>query len=70
MKLPGWTGKNLARRGRITLAKTVIMATTTYDATVIPLSKWARDMIIIIARNFFWADDEVGHASGGQALVN
>jgi hypothetical protein len=38
-KLPGWMGKNITRPGRITLAKTVLMATVVYHATVIPLSK-------------------------------
>jgi hypothetical protein len=37
-KLPGWMGKNLARPGRITLAKTLLMATVVYHATIIPLS--------------------------------
>jgi hypothetical protein len=69
-KLPGWFGKNLARPGRITLAKSVLMATAVYHATVLPLSKWARDKINKIARNFIWAGDDAEHASGGHALVN
>jgi hypothetical protein len=69
-KLPGWFGKNLARPGRITLAKSVLMDTTTYPAMAIPLSKWARDKINKIARNFIWAGDDADHASGGHALVN
>ena len=47
-KLPGWMGKNLARPGRVMLAKTVLMAISTYHATVIPMSKWARDKIVKI----------------------
>ena len=69
-KLPGWIGKNLARPGRVTLAKTVLMAMSTYHATVIPMSKWARDKFARIARNFVWAGDEGEHATGGHALVN
>jgi hypothetical protein len=46
------------------------MATTTYHATAIPLSKWARDKINKIARNFIWAGDDADHASRGHALVN
>jgi hypothetical protein len=69
-KLPGWFGKNLARPGRVTLAKSVLMATATYHAAAIPLSKWARDKINKIARNFIWAGDDADHASGGHALVN
>jgi hypothetical protein len=38
-KLPGWFGKNSARPGRIILAKSVLMATVVYHATVLPLSK-------------------------------
>jgi hypothetical protein len=46
------------------------MATATYHARAIPLSKWARDKINKIARNFIWAGDDAEHASGGHALVN
>jgi hypothetical protein len=70
-KLPSWFGKtNLARPGRITLAKSVLMAMATYHATAIPLLKWAHDKINKIARNFIWAGDDVDHTSGGHALVN
>jgi hypothetical protein len=34
-KLPIWMGKNLARPGRVTLAKSVLMAIGIYHATVI-----------------------------------
>jgi hypothetical protein len=54
-KLPGWIGKNLARPGRIALAKSVLMATAVYHATAMPLSAWARGKIRRIARNFIWA---------------
>ena len=37
---------------------------------VIPMSKWARDKIVKIARNFVWAGDKGEHAAGGHALVN
>jgi hypothetical protein len=67
-KLPGWMGKNLARPGRITLARTVLMAV--YHATVIPLSKWAHHKIIKIARRFVWAGDAGEHDACGHALVN
>jgi hypothetical protein len=63
-------GKNLARPGRVILAKTVLMATGIYHATVIPLPKWARDRINKIARTFVWAGDEGEHAAQGKALVN
>jgi hypothetical protein len=69
-KLPGWYGKNIARPGRIALAKTVLMATVTYHATVIQLSQWARKQITRIVRNFIWAGDEGEHAARGKALVN
>jgi hypothetical protein len=69
-KLLGWFGKNLARLGRITLTKPVLMATTIYHATAIPLSKWAHDKINKIARNFIWAGDDAENASGGHTLVN
>jgi hypothetical protein len=69
-KLPGWIGKNLARPGRVILAKTVLMATSTYHATAIPLPKWARDRINKIARTFVWAGEEGEHAAQGKALVN
>ncbi|KAM0848981.1 hypothetical protein ACQ4PT_026664 [Festuca glaucescens] len=69
-KLLGWIGKNLARPGRVTLAKTVLMATGIYHATAIPLSKWARDTINKIARTFIWAGDKGEHAAQGKALVN
>jgi hypothetical protein len=69
-KLSGWFGKNLARPGRITLAKSVLMATAVYHAMVLPLPKWARDKINKIARNFISAGDDGDHASGGHALVN
>jgi hypothetical protein len=46
------------------------MAMTTYQSTIIPLSKWARDKIIRIAWNFVWADEDGEHASKGHALVN
>jgi hypothetical protein len=46
------------------------MAMTTYQATIIPLSKWARDKIIRIARKFVWAGEDGEHASKGHALVN
>jgi hypothetical protein len=49
-KLPGWMGKNIARPGRVTLARSVLFATGIYHATAIPLSKWARDKINRIAR--------------------
>jgi hypothetical protein len=51
-KLPGWMGKNLARPGRVTLGRTVLMVTAIYHATVILLSNWARHKIIRIARRF------------------
>jgi hypothetical protein len=63
-------GKNLARPGRITLAKTVLMATAIYHTTVIPLSKWARLKIVRIARRFVWAGDAGEHDARGHALVN
>jgi hypothetical protein len=69
-KLPGWMGKNLARPGRITLARTVLMAIAVYHATVIPLSKWARHKIIKIARRFVWARDAGEHDAREHALVN
>lgn len=69
-KLPGWIGKNLARPGRVILAKTVLMATSTYHATAIPLPKWARERINKIARTFVWAGEEGEHAAQGKALVN
>jgi hypothetical protein len=69
-KLPGWMGKNFARPGRVTLAKSVLMATGIYHATAIPLSKWARDKINRIARTFIWAGDEGEHAAQGKALIN
>jgi hypothetical protein len=69
-KLPGWMGKNLARPGRITLARTVFMAIAVYHATVIPLSKWACHKIIKIARRFVWAGDAGEHDARGHALVN
>jgi hypothetical protein len=69
-KLPGWIGKNLARPGRVILAKTVLMATGIYHATAIPLPKWARDRINKIARTFVWAGEEGEHAAQGKALVN
>jgi hypothetical protein len=43
-------GKNIARPGRVTLARSVLFATGIYHATAIPLSKWARDKINRIAR--------------------
>jgi hypothetical protein len=46
------------------------MATGIYHATAIPLSKWARDKINRIARNFIWAGDDAEHAAKGKALVN
>jgi hypothetical protein len=49
-KLPGWMGKNLARPGRVTLAKSVLMATGIYHATVIIIPKWATDKINRIVR--------------------
>ena len=52
------------------LAKTMLMAISTYHATVIPMSKWAREKIVKIARNFVWAGDEGEHAARGHALVN
>jgi len=69
-KLPGWYGKNIARPGRIALAKSVLMATAVYHSTAIPLNKWARNQITKIARNFVWAGDEGEHAAQGKALVN
>jgi hypothetical protein len=69
-KLPGWMGKNWARPGRITLARTVLMAIAVYHATVIPVSKWARHKIIRIARRFVWAGDAGEHDARGHALVN
>jgi hypothetical protein len=69
-KLTGWMGKNLARSGRVTLARTVLMATAVYHATVIPLSNWARHKIIYIARRFVWAGDAGEHDARGHALVN
>jgi hypothetical protein len=69
-KLPGWMGKNLARPGRVTLAKSVLMATGIYHATVIPIPKWASDKTNRIAQNFIWAGDEGEHAVQGKALVN
>jgi hypothetical protein len=69
-KLQGWMGKNLARPGRVTLAKTVLFATSVYHATVIPLSDWTRRKIIRIARRFVWAGDAGEHDARGHALVN
>jgi hypothetical protein len=69
IKLPGWMGKNLAWPGRITLAKTVLMVTAVYHATVIPLSKWGRLKIVRIARRFVWAGDAGEHDARGHALV-
>ncbi|KAM0822740.1 hypothetical protein ACQ4PT_071319 [Festuca glaucescens] len=62
-KLPGWIGKNLARPGRVILAKTVLMATGIYHATIILLPKWARDRINKIARTFVWVGEEGEHAA-------
>jgi hypothetical protein len=69
-KLLGWIGKNLVCLGRITLAKSVLMVMAIYHATDISLSKWARDKINKIARNFVCARDSAEHASGGNVLVN
>jgi hypothetical protein len=69
-KLPGWMGKNIMRPGRITLAKTVLMATAVYHATFIPLSKWAHLKIVRIARRCVWAGDVGEHDACGHALVN
>ena len=69
-KLPSWIGKNLAHPGRVTLAKSELQAIATYHTTVIPLSKWARDKITKIARNFVWVGGEGEHAAGGHAQVN
>jgi hypothetical protein len=69
-KLPGWIGKNLARPRRMTLVKTVLLATVVYHATATPLHKWARDKITRIARNFVWVGDEGEHAANEKALVN
>jgi hypothetical protein len=68
-KLPGWMGKNLARPGRITLAKTVLMATADH-AMVFPLSKWARLKTVRISRRFVRAGDAGEHDACGHALVN
>jgi hypothetical protein len=63
-------GKNLARPGRVTLAKTVLFTTVVYHATVIPLSDWARRKIIRITRRFIWAGDTGEHDTRGHTLVN
>jgi hypothetical protein len=69
-KLPGWIRKNLARPGRVILAKTVLMTIAIYHATAIPMPKWARDKINKIARTFVWAGEEGEHAAQGKGLVN
>jgi hypothetical protein len=59
-------GKNIARPGRVILAKTVLMATVIYHATVIRLPKWARDRINKISMTFIWAGEEGEHAAKGK----
>lgn len=69
-RLLGWKGKNIARAGRVTLAKAVLTSTTTFHMTVIPLPKWAFGKINKILRGFVWSGDDSETAGGGHSLVN
>jgi hypothetical protein len=69
-KLPRWIGKNIARPGRVTLAKTVLAATATFHQTVIPIPLWALRKVDKIARGFVWKGDDSEMASGGHSLIN
>lgn len=51
-KLPGWKGKNLARPGRVSLAKSVLCAMATHHLTALPLPAWANHKLSKICRNF------------------
>jgi hypothetical protein len=68
-KLPRWIGKNIARLGRVTLAKTVLAATITYHQAVIPTPLWALRKADKIARGFVWKGDDSEMASGGTLLL-
>jgi hypothetical protein len=69
-KLPRWIGKNIARPGRVTLAKTVLAATATFHQTVIPIPLWALRKVDKIARGFVWKGNDSEMASGGHSLIN
>jgi hypothetical protein len=69
-KLPRWFGKNIARPGRVMLAKTVLAATATFHQTVIPIPLWALRKAYKIARGFVWKGDDSEMASGGHSLIN
>ena len=51
-KLPGWKGKNLARLGRVSLAKSVLCAMATHHLIALPLPAWANHKLSKISRNF------------------
>jgi hypothetical protein len=69
-KLPEWMGKNLACPSRITLAKTILLATAVYHTIVNPLSDWACHKIIRMARIFIWVGDAREHDAHGHTFVN
>ena len=69
-RLPGWKGKNLARPGRVSLAKSVLCAIANHHLTALSLPTWAIQKLSKITRNFIWCGEDSENASGGHSLVN
>jgi hypothetical protein len=61
-------GKNIARPGRVILAKTVLAATATYHHTVIPIPLWVLRRADKITRGFVWKGVIVSWQAAGIHL--
>lgn len=67
---PRWKGKNIARVGRVALAKSSLTSTATFHMTGIPLPKWASDKQEKITDSFIWSGDGSDTASTSHSVVN
>jgi hypothetical protein len=67
-RLQPWKGKQLNRKGSLTLINSVLTSTLTYLLMVFDPPTWFIKKVDRLQRNFLWAGDE--SASGAKCMVN
>jgi hypothetical protein len=60
-RIPGWKGRLLSYRARLTLLKACLASISIYLMSVTKFPKWAIEIINSYMANFFWDDQEDKH---------
>jgi hypothetical protein len=60
-RIPGWKGRLLSYRARLTLLKACLASIPIYLMSIIKFSKWAIQAINSQMAKFFWDDKEEKH---------